>query len=78
MTDMTKNTRNILTINEADVIDMCMSRNGYVGDFEWTEEMVIENMRRFEKALEWGVMDAVWDVLTETALDIEIENEVEL
>lgn len=63
----------VFVITKQDVINLCLDRNGSVGEFEWTEDLVNERMEDFKRALSWGATDAAWDAITEAAVDIECE-----
>jgi len=41
--------------------------------FGITEDEVRDRQRTFEKCLEWGIMDYVWDAINDTLQDIAIE-----
>ena len=70
--EFSPNNKIILAITEQDVIDMCLARTSEGDtDFEWTEEEVRSRMRSFEKGLQWGAMDVVWEALRDVANDIE-------
>lgn len=60
------NNRVILAITEEDVIGYCLDRQS-----GWTEEDVRNHMRSFQKGLEWGVMDHIWESIEAVASDIE-------
>jgi hypothetical protein len=65
------NPSDVLFIVTKDTIkDIVMSRNGWV-DVEWTDELVNKHMKDFERSLEWGLTDALHEVVIDTAVDIE-------
>jgi hypothetical protein len=73
MSDNTVNMNDVLFMVTRDTIkDIVMDRVGWV-DFEWTPELIEQHMKRFEQALEWGLTDALHEVIIDTAVDIEIE-----
>lgn len=62
----------LFMVTKETVRDIVMDRVGWV-DFDWTTELIDEHMKRFERALEWGLTDALHEVIIDTAVDIEIE-----
>ena len=60
-------------ITRENIVDMCECRNGYVGDFEWTPELVKEHWGKFVKNLEWSGFEMIEDIIIQTAQDIECE-----
>lgn len=64
----------LFMVTKETIKDIVMDRNGWV-DYEWTEKAVEDNMKRFERALEWGLTDALHEVVIDTAVDIEVEED---
>jgi hypothetical protein len=62
----------LFMVTKETIRDIVMDRVGWV-DFAWTPELIDEHMKRFERALEWGLTDALHEVITDTAVDIEVE-----
>lgn len=71
------------TINPSDVLffvtkdhvrEIVMDRNGWV-DVEWTPELIDKHMREFEKALDWGMVDSLHEIIIDKAVDIEVSME---
>ena len=59
-----------LVLTKSDLKEYIYERNGSV-DFDWSEEVIDKHMDRFLRELEWGGFDTLWDILSETAMDIE-------
>lgn len=75
MLDKMINPMDVLFMVTKDTVkDIVMDRNGWV-DFEWTDELIDQHMKRFERALEWGLTDALHEVIIDTAVDIEVSME---
>ena len=63
-----------LVLTKQDLMDYVFDRNGLVGEFEWSEELIEKHMDRFLRDLEWHAFDGIWDALASTAMDIECDS----
>jgi hypothetical protein len=68
-----------LCVTHQDIVGHCLTnRNSVIEEGspeEWTEEKVLDHIRSFEKAMEWSVMDPIWDCVDEVAWDIESQEQ---